>query len=321
MKKLFVLLLLPLLMFGYSIVFVHIGEKAPSYLKESITQAQLFNPQTTIYVLGNQKALKSFFKKNSFKNVQAVYLENIKKLPTHEQFLEKYSLDKIHHNILWRVSIERFFYLASFIKQNKLQDVFHLENDNMLYTDLSQDLSIFREKYPTIGATLDNDDRCIAGFFYINNPEALISLTNYIADHAKENLTDMSLIGKFYKETKGLNLLPIVPESYHAIHTLKSMTNLSSQNPSIFSQNINLFHSLFDAAALGQYLGGVDTNYNSELHIGFINESALFQAKNFNFVWQKDAQDRRVPYVKFDGKLYKINNLHIHSKQLNLFRS
>jgi hypothetical protein len=37
--------------------------------------------------------------------------------------------------------------------------------------------------------------------------------------------------------------------------------------------------------------------------------------------WEKDAQGRRVPFATCNGAKYPINNLHIHSKELEKFRS
>jgi len=124
-------------LFSYSIVFVHIGKEIPSYLKESVEQARLFNPHADIYVIGGHKMIKKFFRKYDKTNLHLVYLENLSKLPTHQNFLQKFSLHKIYNQKLWKVSLERFFYLSSFLKEKNLQDVFHLENDVMLYSDLS----------------------------------------------------------------------------------------------------------------------------------------------------------------------------------------
>ena len=41
----------------YSIVFVHIGNTLPDYLKTAVGQAKLFNDDASIYVIGNEEAL------------------------------------------------------------------------------------------------------------------------------------------------------------------------------------------------------------------------------------------------------------------------
>jgi hypothetical protein len=96
---------------------------------------------------------------------------------------------------------------------------------------------------------------------------------------------------------------------------------------------------VFDAAAIGQYLGGADsrsfrplrrfwhrflkpkTPILPSLGPGFINESCLFDASLFSYLWGPDAQGRRVPYMVFEGQQIPIANLHIHSKDLARFAS
>jgi disulfide oxidoreductase YuzD len=55
--------------------------------------------------------------------------------------------------------------------------------------------------------------------------------------------------------------------------------------------------------------------------VGFINESCVFDPSKWTFEWLLDAQGRKVPYASYHGHKWKINNLHIHSKNLAGFRS
>jgi len=77
---------------------------------------------------------------------------------------------------------------------------------------------------------------------------------------------------------------------------------------------------LFDGAAIGQYLGGVDPR-NQKSKPGFINESCVFNPSRFLFEWIKDDKGREIPYAIFKDCKYRINNLHIHSKNLAKFKS
>jgi hypothetical protein len=84
--------------------------------------------------------------------------------------------------------------------------------------------------------------------------------------------------------------------------------------------NYQEFGSIFDAAAIGQFLGGIDPR-NGVSKPGFINESCLFNPGLMTFVWERDAYGRLVPYAIYGSTKARINNLHIHSKKLEGFFS
>ena len=86
-----------------------------------------------------------------------------------------------------------------------------------------------------------------------------------------------------------------------------------------YYNNIEAFQSIFDAAALGQYLGGIDPN-NGPSSPGFINESCVFNPSLLSYEWINDDRGRKIPYIIFSGEKYRINNLHIHCKNLILFK-
>ena len=86
-----------------------------------------------------------------------------------------------------------------------------------------------------------------------------------------------------------------------------------------------LFNMIFDAAAIGQYLGGIDprNSSNNANTIGFINETSVIKYDSYNFVWRTSLDDdTRKPFIKLDDDTYiPIFNLHIHSKNLSQFVS
>ncbi|MFQ5677492.1 MAG: hypothetical protein ACE5G1_16505, partial [bacterium] len=131
---------------------------------------------------------------------------------------------------------------------------------------------------------------------------------------------DMALLGIFKDDygSDNIDALPIIHENYVSTRPLVSRKGHTVQDKNKYCQNIDLFQSIFDAAALGQYLGGADPA-NGPSKPGFINESCVFNPSLLTFEWIYDEQGRRVPYATFENKRYRINNLHIHSKKLEWF--
>lgn len=314
MKLLSILLLLAASLFAsdYSIVFIHLGPKVPDYSEVSIKQAHLFNPEAKIYLLANESALID----RSFEPAIPVTIESIPKSAEHKEFIKR-----CHYpGDLWRYSAERFLVLDDFLEQTRLERVFHLENDVMLYADLTLMMPIF-DKYK-IGATFDNDSRCIPGFIFFKNAQAIKPLAKHFVNHFMALGQDMKVIADF-KNTAGsyyIKPLPIIFPSYATYFPLVSDKGHVPKNPTFYSYNFDQFQSIFDAAALGQYIGGIDP-IHAHNGPGFVNESCIFNPSRFTYQWIPDERGRKVPYLLFQHEKIRINNLHIHCKNLKKFES
>lgn len=297
--------------------FVHIGDQLPPYIETALSQARLFNPECKIYLIANKNAVTAY--KESFEklNIKTVHCEDLKPSKYHKKFLS----GTPYKCALGRYSSERFFLLDELMSKYKLKNVFHLESDVLIYFDIKDQFNVFKARYKGIAATFDNEERCIPGFLYFAKRKALHQMVKFFADHAHEGHLDMQMIGFFKKTTtpKVIDNLPIIPEAYTKTNTLMSLSKKVATNPSVFYKNYSLFRSIFDAAAIGQYLGGCDKMHN--VGPGFINEDCVFNPSILKYTWEKDTEGRTVPYACFGNQKCRINNLHIHCKDLHLFIS
>lgn len=302
----------------YSIVFVHLGNQLPAYAEVALSQARTFNQDCQIILLANERALQNFSTKNTHDNITCISCESLVCTEEHDRF----NRNRGSEWFFWRYTSERFLYLNDLLEQYKLKNVFHLEYDNMIYVNLDELLPIFSNQYHGIGAVFDNDRRCIPGFVFIPNEIAMKQLAKCFADHAGEMRNDMEILA-MYKNDYGydaIDHLPIVCPDYVDDHELTSPSGHTVANKYKYCQNFQLFNSIFDGAALGQYLGGIDPN-NGPSQPGFINESCVVNPSWLRYEWIINEAGRKVPYVIYNEKKYRINNLHIHSKRLHLFSS
>ncbi|MBI5273967.1 MAG: hypothetical protein HY860_02800 [Chlamydiales bacterium] len=297
------------------IVFVHIGDKLPPHLFIAIEQARLFN-DCDIVLIANQLSLDS--KNNTLLknlNVITVAAESLEKQPQHEQFIASSTLNRKLKEGFWFYATERFFYFNDFLCEFNIQDAIHLESDVMIYIDIKELLPTLKT-YPGIAAVFDSDIRCIPSFVYIRHPDALSSLTQFMADIASKGINDMFSIGMYrsMSSKEQIGTLPLV----HDIYIKQEI--ISSKDKRIFCNNVTLFNSIFDAAAIGEYLGGWDlsTSLNGP---GFINPQCVVDFSKFQITWELDEYNRLIPYATYQNKKLRINNLHIHSKKLHQFAS
>lgn len=319
LNVLMVLLVLPFSkLCAHSLVLVHIGQEIPEYMRYCMQQIRMFN-SCNVYLIASNDALQKFNPALNEFNIIGVPCESLEKSYHHQKFTEAERLE----NGFWRYTTERFFYIEELARQLQLTDIFHIEYDNMLYVDLETLLPIFQEKYPFIAATFDNDQRCIPGFVYFKNEEALRLLVKFLAKRSLQSKNDMQTLALFKTSEKTktyIDSLPITLPEYCQYHKLISPHGHLGKIESDYFQNIDAFNSIFDAAALGQYLGGIDPR-NANSGPGFINESCVFNPSLFEYQWISDEHGRKIPYIIFMQQKYRINNLHIHSKNLKKFLS
>lgn len=301
-----------------SVILVHVGNVFVDYINDSIEQIQKFN-DCNIYLVISKK---HFDKIQS--NVILVAIEDLKQGANHVAFLSTSERDSNFRDGFWKSVVERFYYIEDVILEYDLKNVFHFENDVMIYCDLKMILRTLIENKINMAAPFDNDSRCIPSFVYFNGNEVLSKLNKFMFEFP--NYNDMELIAMFNERYNLIATLPVIPHNYDL--ELKSKSGLVVKDRSKYNENFDKFKSVFDAAAIGQYLGGVDSR-NLKLNFfvnffkpktKFINESAVYDVSNFDYYWHTDEFERKVPYLKYKGINFKINNLHIHSKKLNLFK-
>jgi hypothetical protein len=304
-----------------TIVYVHLGASIPPYIYVALEQARLFNPDTAICLIANQQAINQSRYDFREKCLETIACESFVPTKEHQMFNQKCYHSESVLDGFWRKAIERFFYIHEYIASKDLKEIVHLESDNMLYVNISMLKNAFSE-YKGIGAVFDWDNRCIPSFVYIANEAAIYSLVRFLSAHAHEDRFDMELLALYKKESSPdkIDNLPLIMSEYTNEYALINALNQKPVNPSTYSQNSGLFNSIFDGAAIGQYLGGIDPIHEISKP-GFINETCVFNPSQLLFEWRKDEQGRKVPFALCGGVAYRINNLHIHSKRLHDFRS
>lgn len=301
-----------------SIVFVYLGNHIPEYLFDATAQAHLFNPASPIIVIAERNAWQSVLAEPY---ITYVACEDLCESHEHVLFKKVSRLDRHGREGFWFKATERFFYIDELMQQRNMNYVFHLEYDNMLYVELLTLMPVF-QRYENIAATFDADNRCIPGFIYFAKSDSLRCLVKYMVDVATRGFNDMEVIASF-KQVHGseqIDHLPIIFPEYVCKHGLRSNLGFATKYPAKYMHNIQEFDSIFDAAALGQFLGGIDPSNGNSVP-GFINETCLFNPARLIFEWNIDDVGRKVPYACIHEKKYRINNLHIHSKNLKAFAS
>ena len=251
---------------------------------------------THIYVITN----KCFF--NMFNQCSSnIILVDIHELNENYDFTSISTLDKQFRNGFWFLASLRFFYIYELMNKYNLEDVIHLENDVLIFYNCCEILKYVNKNYMYI--PFDSYKRNIASIIYIPNKEVFKN----ILDHYNFKLNDMQNFSFIKLQTGLIQNFPIFIKN-----------NTLSDEQLFVSENSELFPFIFDAAAIGQYLGGVDPRNISGDTTGFINETCVIKYNNYRFLF-KNIDNVKKPFILIENNEIPIFNLHVHCKNLHKF--
>lgn len=300
---------------------VHLGAQVPPYLLDQLRQTRLLNPDTPIFLLLSEGAETDYAALRSL-GVTVARREAFVPCRNHRDFRRRNRFSKKSLGGFWLYTSERFYAIESFLTACGLRNVVHMENDVMLYTDLDALLPSFVSQCPRIGVTMDADTRCVPGLVFIRDREALGSMNEFIVRNAlRRTKNDMRSIAYFMNHAAAgdCSALPVIPPAYRKAYPLVNSGGERGERP-WYDEAFDRFGGVFDAAALGQYLGGIDPKISTGDTRGFVSETAVYDPRNMGLSWKTEDGLRR-PYGSVGGAEFPIFNLHIHSKKLSDFSS
>ena len=205
----------------------------------------------------------------------------------------------------------RFLVLYQYTLQHNRSHILHLENDVMIFQDFSE--FAFHDMNKIL-ITMDNNERCIPGIVYI--PNAVSLKTCY--DLFDKNKSDMYNWAKCYYYLRHdlneniIDTLPIFVDNHpHCV------------NP-ILTNAFSFYKGIFDGAAIGQYLGGIDPRNNPhddpKNKEGVVSGDCIVNYSQWDILWKPSARHFYLePFIVIDGIDVKIFNLHVHCKDLKKF--
>lgn len=294
-----------------NIILIHIGPNLPAYFWICLQQIRRYYKGKIIVCFDDCSISQlKILQDNNVSYIRTDnYLNNIrlKEFNQAAHFLQE---------DFWNFTFKRLFILEEIIREYDLKNVIHMENDILIYENPEDiDFSIYNKvavnpvgpKYATYAYT------------YIPNYGAIKMMNdaNLIAlNEGKE------VLAKRYDEGGWINemLQARVLLRDGVIDALPTVTRGDG------SEHYEHFNSLFDGSAYGQYVGGTsDCIPGWKEKERYVGEELI--ANNIDIFWavKTDNNDhliRKEPYVvdKLDSnKLIKLNNLHIHSKQLEKY--
>jgi hypothetical protein len=197
----------------------------------------------------------------------------------------------------------RFFYLCAFMKQYQMDRVLHLENDVLIYYHADRLKNQIDQEH--IYVPLDCYNRAIASVVYVPTANVL----ERVLAHYNYGDNDMANFARLVHQ---------LPDAFQTF-PIGSPDMADTPEQELVVRNWDTFQTIFDAAAIGQYLGGVDPRNIGGDTTGFINETCVIKYNVYRFEWGVSDDGMRRPFLIHGDKVYPIFNLHIHCKNLAMF--
>ena len=301
----------------FSIVLVCLGV-FQEYIMTNIAQLVKLG-HTKIYVLTNTHLIPLF---EPF--AELITLISAESLDDVFNFSAKSTHDKEWRDGFWHYTSARFFTLHSFMAKYDVRDVIHIENDVLLYYNCDKTLAEPLNNSRRIHIPFDSYTRNIASIVYV--PDA--STLGQVLTHYDYGKNDMYNFSEIRKKTDLIDQFPIFMEDIQSSENKesnKASAALGSASTALerafVSHGWSRFGGyIFDAAAIGQFIGGVDPHNCPNNTRGFINETCVIKYNVEGTILWKNCDGFLKPFLQTrEAREIPIFNLHIHSKALTLY--
>lgn len=214
---------------------------------------------------------------------------------------------------------ERLFAVHAYMNVSNATDVFHIENDNMLYIDLANLTQRIHRCRIYFGLTRASTSQMVLAFIYLRNASTIEHFLQFVLNIFRLNRTlaidylktdwinDMSISSKYAQ------LFASTLKQSQATGVFLLPTSLVSANCCLCSIDDGNETVIFDARTLGRYFGGDFWEPDN----AFWTKEELVDPRNHILLWKELRNGVQVPYILG----FRIANLHVHSKRLERFSS
>jgi hypothetical protein len=220
---------------------------------------------------------------------------------TNSKIQEYYHLDFFKEDF-WNYTCLRFFFIELYMRQNRIDRVLHIENDNLLFVMPLEDWLSSRYKGQVAVAPI-TDSLDGAGIMYVDTLDALSQMNDAILVLMRRGIDDLrQSYGFDMNEMRFLNILRT-----SGLAPVAALPVLPEDDG----------HYVFDPASYGQSIDG----NSAAPGIPTIEERHIVGKQILSGAIKVGRGTAHCPYVAGSVGVFPLVNLHIHSKRLHRFTS
>lgn len=284
-----------------NVILFHKG-KLPEYLTTTLYQIKKYNPNLDIYFISDNNP--NLNKICGYVNLNELDSECISYFTKSEFYINE-------RDPLWRTSVERFFYIHRLIEKLDLIDIFHFDNDVLIYGNFENVLNKITDEKNLI--TPANENNLVCGMFYTKNLESFSEII--IPLHSKVKIGQFEL-ESMYKHRNVIYNDKIV-EQFH-LNEMTLLKIIQEENKCISNfptmphcENYKKFNVCFDPSSWGQNLGGTHQNHPTGYYALHHYIGRYIENDTYKVIFENNK-----PLILSNDNRFELFNLHIHSKKL-----
>lgn len=290
------------------IAYVYLGEsELPRYVLENLTNTQSKFPQEEfVFISDNPKSI-SIVENLGIKAWRC----------SNQATLNSEALNSMSHPMefrsgFWFNTLARFFALEEFMKSSGENELLQIEADVWLSPNFP--FSKFENFTIELAYPMESVGRGAASILYIGSIQAIRDFNDYckLELRSSPDATDMTLLGTYCENH---------PDRVFVLPSGKNSTYFKDFTPDyisvVGSSHASYFGGVFDPLTYGMHLFGVDAkNHRGILKLFGDVPIHVVGIRTLGF----DLIDHEL-YVSKGSEVTPIFNLHIHSKNLKVFRN
>jgi hypothetical protein len=329
------------------VVHIHLGAELPTYFNETVRQTRRFHSGPLVCVGPAAGHI------NTSRWDEAKQMRRLREVSWLDRRYCSGLDPRYYPNGLWGHALERLFVLAELMREQGWDSALQIENDVAIYFDPADAAEVMRQCFGQSCAAVPASptEGCTAALFYVGSLAALdaicaeilqlllLSKRDVCAQLSSGMVNEMVLLGIVQRQHPDLlssfpiapsepRLWPLMPRYWW--WRLAQLARICDRiaprysrqlPPHGLSNHLEAFGALFDPSSFGQFAGGTPQGHPPGSAFPHHWLGRDLASGRFALVWEKDAQGRRIPFVsdRADGRRWRLNNLHIHSKRIGDF--
>jgi hypothetical protein len=305
----------------HAVVFIETRSIVSPKILDSIKQIRTFSYATPIYFVTHQKNFclyKDFFVQN---DVFFIGQESLRISEEHKIFRKGFHAPQNcirfpKEKRFWNEQAEEFFYLAAFLQEHPIKNVFFMKPGNLMYCsfeELLDTISIDKE----FGFTNVDQENISLDLLYIRDIKALDKIFKLM--FSVEYRSFGGLLGRLnsLEEKNVHDLAKWNKVLFNSMYAKLGLSNVNATEP--LNQKNGSQKYLFDSGFFGEIFGNIPSNPTEEKDTK--EKSSSHQIKYLDCRWVHDSQERKVPIVQFGKERYLMASLFINKDDLTPFLS
>jgi hypothetical protein len=295
------------------VVFIHLGEVRADHLWLNIKRHLRLFPGVPVTLIVDNK----FHPIEGLEGLIDIFFYERSSL--HNEFISKNLVhgEDFRHGF-WRYSTERLFAVVAYHSEVPTEKLLHVESDVLLLRGFPFERM---ELTSTLAWTRYNNVMDVAALVFLPNLESSTWLAGEMIKEMTNSPshTDMTLLNVIAHNHP--NIVRILPSASSKIPSLINKKSfVKSQEVELISHGADFYAGVFDPAAIGMWATGEDPRNNYGI-TRYLDRGILDSGDSYI-----DPSGVTLSYDEKDGIILsegensiKLWNLHVHSKNLQLF--